>query len=265
MKKRIIPCFLAGSIVVMIGLLLLPELWWVSILPGFAIGYLAYEFGEVLEAIKKTFGELYADLIEVCKKIPEYWTNLRKWVNKLSVLGQHSLIGAFVFLIYAETVAWSWSTKVLGREEYFPSTVLGRLSILFLVMVWIFFYLVLCLIDNYSSKKQSPLTHWDAVKMYFEVLKKVICLPIIALGLLARVIIRLPKLVRTVIIRIHCQQRLACAIDGTIGGSLILFVSNGNHLLAYQYIILSLFGGISGIAVGYLGHTLAQRHKEMIN
>jgi len=46
-------CFVGGAVCTAVALLVLPALWWLGMLAGFAAGYLAYEFREVLQAVPK--------------------------------------------------------------------------------------------------------------------------------------------------------------------------------------------------------------------
>ncbi|MEK7089596.1 MAG: hypothetical protein AAB920_02140, partial [Patescibacteria group bacterium] len=50
-KKIALACFVGGALCATVALLVAPLYWWLGLIVGFAGGYVAYEFREVLKAI----------------------------------------------------------------------------------------------------------------------------------------------------------------------------------------------------------------------
>ncbi len=257
-KKIVIACFVGGALCVAVALMcapMSPVFWCLGLLAGMAGGYLSYEFREVLRAIpiawRKTVKRMTVTLDWLKKPHPFFWPFLLVFVlvalfglNLVLKSKDVTLLLLFplttgIYLAYISYLILSFLAIVGSSKHKFGKN-----------CYWA---------KDKSGKKQGSgdvcikLTYRNIYELMLRGLW--ICIYFVFWGmwiLAPRFGWHLFKLIRS-------KKRVLCAIDGTIGGTIVFFCFASASLTFPQQILVVFFGGLLGAVIGVLDYKIISK------
>lgn len=278
-RKIALACFVGGALCCGVALLFSPTYWWLGLLAGLAGGYVGYEFREVWRAVpiawwaarrrSRTAWDMGLALTKWWLAQPHpfvypalvpflpiaLWLTGRLWQTwSGSGLEALVLVSLSLFLwvdVLALLVAILYGLAFLGvrrgeRCFWTPFLLLGHIDTARAQAEVSFL--------ETNGYRRKPLTYRNVLR--WVALGLVVGLVVVPLqwvgelcGFLVRFVGRLFRL-------IHSQKRVLCALDGTLGGGLAYFWL-GTAVTAWgEGMVLVIFGGLLGAALGVLNWQL---------
>ncbi len=267
MKKIAVACFIGGTLCCGVALWLAPLYWWLGVFGGLAGGYLSYEFSNVLQAIPIAFKTIK-------NETSQRWNNLVEDICKW-FLCPHPII-------YASTITTVLSVLFLGYSIYdtWPQVKHYASSLILIgiitLVIWVATadilellmelgadkercYYILDSADNRSKKYLSyeesgytkiPLTYANATRWVMKGIKEALRILLWTVWWVTFKI--LLKFVRDLFIFVHKRERVACAINGTIGGVVSFLLLADPAATFPEKVVVTLCGGLIGAAVGVI-------------
>ncbi|RJQ14565.1 hypothetical protein C4553_00635 [Candidatus Parcubacteria bacterium] len=255
--KVFLSCFIGGFIGALVALQMTPMFWWVGMIAGFAIGYLAYEFNKVIAAVPKAWNKMR-------NSFPKLWNEMRTlrpdavfwraWGKAyLNLAGDLLTIVGFPFASLLTIMLWGNPNPIVFL---FPLITLG---------FPLFFALFITPHGNVHTLKETfragGLFNLSPFRVYFWILPKFFLylvpravfyhLPrflwqkrnVIASGLIG--FIHAVAIFSATWFRlIHSEIRLLCGVDGAIGAAIGFYFGN------------ALIGGLAGALWGVLNYEI---------
>lgn len=237
--KIFISCALGALIGTMVALRLNGFFWWIGLLVGGLVGYLSYEFKEVIAAFHQAWQEATG------------WRLEKGWWE---VLG----LGVLTFLITAVTAVlflipiYLWpETKGLASAAVVFSGVIGGLGGLVLTSAGITFLIIQLDTpeDKFNYKRdvedvKRVLKFLNPIALCFYLIP--VLIPVRLFRLVKIIIPKIPNAVAVLLVfvkkfflLIHSDIRLLCGVDAAIGTAIGYYADN--------VIIGMLAGGVFGI------------------
>ena len=252
--------FIGGGALCLVALLVAPAFWWLGIIAGFAAGYLSYQFRDVLAAAAKAYAA-------ACEKV-----DIQKDLAT-DFLAQPHPFGYPAFVIVAVAYIIVLGTAIQSATGFME---VALLAVILLIPAAVGFFLLFCFFvlpavlgakaerkfwctmgNLYELKKltkagfeDTTLTYRNAYRWMFKgwwvilsfVLWRMWWMAICVIFLFIFELIRL----------IHSNERLLCAVDGTLGGLIALWLSSQYDLAASAStsVFIVLCGGAIGAALG---------------
>lgn len=255
MDKRIrisIACFLGGGIGTLVAISVATWLWWVGLLVGAFVGYVAYEFRQVVQAVQQAWQVVYST---DWRKAVAWLRGSYTFLLTLVVFLLSSMVWPIVILHVSgplkdglHVVVWLTSATVVSAFVGF----FGWTAVVGLVELkplgWVKFSDNLK--DSWFILFTSPIGMW-------------VIMPILLVGevlflagwTMWYLISRTPKFVWIVFRQIHSDIRLLCGVDAAIGAAI------GYHfqLMFMVPLLAVLVGGVVGAVVGVLNFELVSK------
>lgn len=226
--KVFLACFLGAFIGTLVAFQINGVFWWLGLLAGGLIGYLSYEFKDVILAVRRTWNLLFGLKLYPRNFVTAflYTISLYLWLALGGMLVTGLVDGPKVFRI-SDIVFIS----IIGAAMAFLT---GLISIF----------------NEFDTEQMEVLGliwRFNPVFVLFYYLPKGIILFVLQLPkvfrkafvLLAQFLKLLFKFIKTIFILIHSEIRLLCAIDAAIGTAIGYFAGSA--------IIGGIFGGLFGV------------------
>lgn len=287
-KKIAIGCFVGGVLCVAVALMCAPMFWWLGLLAGMAGGYLGYEFREVLWAIPIAWRKSR-------RSVSTWWTETDKKVRGWS-LDPHPLFyywittitimiwGCMIYKIFSSETELNLGNSFLFMILLVEFNIVPSLFVLLLTLIFALigarvgekcFWFPFSMLDDKSQESEAKKLEKEGYrkevltgKNFFRWIMKGVGLTIlffvwtawkylfIGIGLLlcfwGRSGWEFFKL-------IHSKKRVLCAIDGTIGGTVVFFCFGSTPLIFSQQILVVFFGGLLGAVIGVLNYEIVSK------
>ncbi len=270
-------CFVGGATFCLVALLIAPAFWWAGIVPGFAAGYLAYEFREVQRAIPRALADVSEVFAVVAVEIVE---GFREFRSKPHPFGYPALLaGSLLFC-----AAWYTSLTrhpLHGFAEWTLGLFIGLLFFgVFAAVAGALVYAALMLLAIAGAENWARV-YWNrtmSVEVRDRLKKRGLKKDLLTYAnayrwmlygifwLMAGLAIMVPrKMWRfcVVFIRIiHSNERLLCGIDGMLGGLIALwtFWQYGPASASLGAVIFVVFcGGLMGAVLGIANWELVSK------
>lgn len=287
-KKIAIACFIGGALCATVALIFSPNFWWLGVLAGLASGYLSYEFGAVLRVVKTalwhriqfsftimlleelinnvknkkshplfTFSlvlgitmSIFSTYFDTTNRGYNFFENYDEFIVTFCLFLFMWLIGACIIIISIASVGANsekkfWQGFISGIDEYEIRNLLYRGYTRAEVNYpnasrWIFKGLGIIMV-KVAKFIGYRLWTW----LFGSALPAVVCF-------VANVIWTIFKL-------IHSDNRVLCAIDGTLGG-VISYISLANSAQTIgQQTLVVLFGGLIGAGLGLVNYEVVSK------
>lgn len=235
--KIFVACFLGAGIGTLTALQLNGYFWWLGLLAGGLVGYLAYEFKKVLEAIPKAWRAVIT------------WRP--NWKNAGMLLLVWILLTPWMILLFG--LMGSLSEGLEGFKSMALVICLTTSLVTFFSTIFVFFFKKTAT----EEIKETLELLWEFnivfVFLYYLpvwLIKSAISIAPRIPGFLLKMIVvfstsivlfvkALLAFVKTLFIMIHSEIRLLCGIDAAIGATIGYFAGN--------VIIGAIFGGAIGL------------------
>jgi len=239
--KVFLACFIGGFIGTAVALQL-GLFWWLGLILGGFVGYLAYEFKAVIQACKAAWQAVIR--IRITKR------QRRKFGNYLKIYFR----AWFSLAAGAYGTAWIGVGLLLGflagKCKGMDWGTFGEVTMWAILLVSVF-----CLGLTRDEGSRKELLRYNLVRVYLWLLPKYIFLGVVCL---IKLIIHAPKLIakaaktiakfaKHVFIEIHSDERLLCGIDAAIGVAIGWAAGN------------ALVGGFSGGLFGVLNYEVISK------
>lgn len=259
----------------LVGLQLAPVFWWVGMLVGGAVGYFAYNAGEVVRAVPPAIRlarTVWEEVLDV-----DYWGAFRQFgrvsVLALLTLGKAALVLPALVLSVAVVGLVSVMEVVVALTRFLPTSpwvyafgTTGDLlaTLMFSLLVGMFICCVA--FDIWGWTRPDKYTGWNEFRVFLRQRKGWIALMLLykasPLGLLTWY---LPKLLWlmlkilpaaaqaivafwwTLFKLIHSDRRLLCGVDAALGAAVGIFAHN------------PLLGALVGGVVGVLNYEIVSK------
>lgn len=278
-KKIALACFIGGIFCVVTAFAADPHYWWVGIFAGIMGGYVAYEFRKVYRALfvairvagQRSSTAMKIAAPNVIKKAviwlskphyfvypaiilsaPPYFLGMMQIEQNLNVV----VVGVsfcFIFLVaLGAVIFFAWAGSVFGDRSYwYPFLVPGTV----------------CCVS--TAKKieilekdglvQRPLTYTNVVRWFL--LGIVVAVRYLAWTLWKEIALcvwnfvsGVGAIVKEVIIMVHSDMRILCALNGTLGG-VISYVYLGPYVTtSVGQASVVFFGGMLGALLGVVSY-----------
>lgn len=236
--KVFMACALGGGVGALVALQMWQPFWWVGMLVGALVGYLAYEFDEVRRAVslawRKTIGWR-----------PK-WRPRREWWRVFLRLLPNSVLGfPSVFSVpFFSLFAWTFDAReVAGNILTF-----GFLVLFFVMLgVNINISTTARVLEGEMNVSKAVKEAWEinVFRVYFWVgpraIGKGVWLAVTrGPGWVARGVVVIARFLWQVFCLVHSEMRLLCGLDAAIGAAVGYWLGNAS--------IGALAGGIFGLA-----------------
>lgn len=232
--KVFMACALGGGVGAFVALQMWQPFWWVGMLVGGLVGYLAYEFSEVRRAVSLAWRETTG------------WRPNMEWWRAFLRLLPNSVLGlpSVFFVPFFSLFAWTFdATEVAGNVLTF-----GFLSFIFVMLS------VRITNDTIARVRAGKMDIYEAVqetrelnvfRVYFWVVPcaigKGVWLTVTrGPGWVAKGIVVIARFLWQVFLLIHSEMRLLCGLDAAIGAAIGYWLGNA--------LIGAIAGGIFGLA-----------------
>jgi len=269
-KKIAMACFIGGFVCAAIAVAVNPMFWWLGMIAGFASGYLAYEFREVLQAIPKAWQSAQGGSGDA-------WKRTKKLFRECFLKPHPFWHPAILIFLLIFSFFYCQFPKI-DLISCFSATLLCVFLFVFIVDAIILFgeddigYVVLLFSERFSERCRSrkteavwqPLTYGDFLRWTSK--------GIFRIGLffvwymwkytvigIWRALCFLCRFAKTSFILIHSNKRLLCAIDGTIGGTIAYVYLASPSMSIHEKALLCLFGGAIGAVIGVANYEVVYK------
>lgn len=231
MNKVAIACFLGAAIGALIALQLGPTFWWTGVLVGGIIGYLTYEFRNVVKTAKNAYTECKAELSStICTR--------RQYRQEFNHAFEKAL------LLYA--TLFSWIIAGYALQGLKQDRIVGVMASMF---AWTFFLTFVLFV---LGPMDTP-TKEGCRKFFYQ-----LSIPIVLCWHIPRGIFftsrwaikKMPSVYHVCkrsFLYIHSEIRLLCMTDAMIGATIGYLAGN------------ALIGGIAGAVCGVLNYELVSK------
>ena len=271
-KKIALACFIGGALFTVAAFCLAPMFWWLGMLAGIVGGYFGYEFREVLRAIPKAWR---AARRRAGNCLPKMVKAIAVYLRRPHPFGYLSFV-IVVTMLYL----------LIRSEIFIPAEAFGPgpivVSMVLFLGLWGFFVQTLDLIalfatgfdlvapdklakmDEAKRGDKTPLTYGNAfyclakgfwsIAFFFiwEIWKYLY----IGLG---RAFYFIRCFLKDLFIFIHSNERVLCAIDGTLGGmAAFLWLTPSAETFAAKAAV-AIFGGLLGAGFGVINYELVSK------
>ena len=221
-KKIAKACFIGGAVCSAVAMLVNPAFWWFGLLAGLAAGYLSYELREVREKIPLAWRKVKRGSVDILMELIEV-----VFICGL-ILGFPIWFPILIFALVGSRVGEKcfWRPMVFAEER---KRVLEE-----------------------RGFKEKPFIFRNVVRWTLKGIGISILKSPCFLGRFAWHLVKL----------IHSQERVLCAIDGTLGGAisygLFSWLHSGSVPLA-DYAMFVVFGGLIGAAIGVANYEIVSK------
>src|SRR3989338_6618220 len=281
-------CFSGGALCSAVAVILGPSFWWLGLLSGLALGYLAYDFGEVWKAVVIAAARAWEEVskgLGIFLSRPYYHIQLFAWTGVF-------LIARWFFLAIQAVQPSTKSQEQLSLLDVAITIV----AIVFLFLIILSPRLLLWVLHS-IWRKGEDLDRWEHNRFCREYVKgegryfqnmgfaeapetypniirwlwigllwlipeagKVCVKCAIGIVLLTWLVTRFLALFFLHLFRlIHSQKRVLCAIDGTLGGIISYFLLAETADTATAKVVLVIAGGILGAFLGVVNWELVSK------
>ncbi len=260
--KIFVACFLGAFIGTLVALQLEPYFWWVGVMVGGIVGYLAYEFREVLKAIRTAWVETIGYRPGKEKVVLRFWqsTSILNGITCF-ILGFGVVV---VFCVYLASLAGD-TTLTMEKNWFYYST------FFYISLVSLAAYILFMRLIHYFGEDEKDFFQKNPIELKKSILSKnpVIMLTYWPLYWLYRFVVGSIRVVvkygphlvpgavkrlrlfglfiKTVLIQIHSELRLLCMLDAAIGVLVGYFVGS------------ALVGGLVGGVFGALNYEIISK------
>ena len=280
-RKVAFGCGFGAMVFCLVALAVVPRLWWAGLIAGSIAGYLAYDFREFFSAITKavkTAWEMSKEVIGIEAGIILKGVKRPRPVTYLAIL-----IGMIGFAIisndvglFRRSMAPLSSMVVVALAMTIPAFGIGFIAEIVLIT------LINIGMSDMGGGERSALQNrgysktykalgigvgkmvlfflWTGWRYLFRGIaylakSSVVPMIMIILYMIHFVIIIVPETFRL----IHCNKRLLCGIDGTIGGAISYFWLFSPQMSLSEKVMLVLFGMVLGMFCGVLHWELVSK------
>jgi hypothetical protein len=246
--KVFLACFIGGFIGTAVALQL-GLFWWLGLILGGFVGYMAYEFKAVIRACQNAWQAVIR--IRITRKQRQKFGNylkiyFRAWFS-LFVCGSNVAIGMGL-LFGLVGLLFGFADKNMGWSIF-------KFSMVYTGGITLVISLVMCIPGAFDGQVEKQLLRCNPIRVYFRIVPKYIFLGVVCL---IKLIIRTPKLIakaaktiakfaRHAFIEIHSDERLLCGIDAAIGVAIGWVAGN------------ALVGGLSGGLFGVINYEVISK------
>ena len=243
--KIFVACFLGGFIGTVVALQL-GLFWWLGLIIGGFVGYLAYEFKAVIRACKTAWQAVIRIRItrgqrqrfgKYQKMYFRAWFSLFVCDSNVAIgMGLLFSLVALLFGLADKDIGWSIFKFAIACTS-------GFITLLSLVM---------CIPGAFDEQVEKQLLHYNPVRVYLWIVPQYIFFGIVwFIKRVPRFIVGVAKttakLVKHVFVEIHSDERLLCGIDSALG--VVAGWIAGNALI----------GGLAGGLFGILNYEIVSK------
>ena len=292
-KKIALACFIGGVLCCAVALMFSPNFWWLGLIAGAAGGYISYEFREVWKAIPIALRSARSSGAECRQELGKVCLFVKNWFSKPHPFGYFGAILTVPYIIWTwQSSAWEQAMKyhdvctrlvcVLMKASFMYGGSALVLCIVLIILAEIgveiekkYFFEGLIEIgdgdrDAYVTDMQkigfqeAPATYANVArwigKGIFVVIKFFMWKFWKLLGLGLWAVIRSVGLFLWFLFKlIHSEERVLCALDGTLGGALSYYWFAPTATTLASQVLLCLFGGLLGAAFGIVNWEIVSK------
>ncbi len=275
-KKIGLACFVGGVVCALCALAFTPAYWWLGLIAGFAGGYIAYEFREVLTTIPKAYRAAGTGGGVVGTALGNFFTKKHPFIYlglmigiPLGLLNCFGMVSSPRFATFLEIPAIGAVVCI-----FFLWLLLGFLLCVGFVVIGAENVEKVFLIDCCPSDKQSGIAEYRAEMAE----KSLIEIPTTYINV-ARLMVKgfgwflwrairffvwdivclIGRFLKYIFVLIHSEKRLLCGVDGMLGGAVsYLYLAQGAMSLFQQAMVI-FFGGLIGAALGIINWEIVSK------
>ncbi len=272
-------CFIGGFFTVLVWFLMVfsnnRSLFWFGIIAGLAGGYISYRFKEFIKKAPIAWKYVEDKSGRVFKKSLDAF---------LEIFRPHPIAHLFTLVCLLVPAMASIGLLLISPKEKIDSFLFFLMLLLMVILVWILLLdgILTCFLDRwkisikYSSYQRTSCKYIDMPITYRNIFYLLLIAPLWVLGFILwrtirffiwdlwrgviLLIIFFLRFLFKLFILVHCQERIMCAVDGTIGGTVVSFWSlHYSNFPIWTVPFLALIGGLAGVAFGEFNRLIVLR------
>jgi len=272
-------CFIGGVLFTVAAFFLTPMFWWLGTLAGIAGGYLGYEFRAVLRAVSKAWQAAKAEMGDIFPKVIQAIVRFLRRPHPFGYLSFFITIGMSYLLVVSGFIIAPLEKQSLG---FMSGYIFG--CIIFFILIWLLFLQLLWLIvllsiqgefyleapdkiigaDGQLEDKAIPLTYGNGAYYLVKGLELIVLFSVWKAWKYLFIGIKWAgtfagRFLKHLFIFIHSNERVLCAIDGTLGGiAAFLWLAPSAETLTAKAAV-AIFGGLLGAGFGVINYELVSK------
>ena len=282
-RKVALACFISGVCFMIVAILATPAFWWLGFLAGMAAGYLGYEFREVRESIPLAYKyakDRSRKELEAGRGLVEFFNHPHPAISTAMFtffITAYLVMKGLVFIFGSPNFPIGLGLTIILGTSF---------GVVWLMITTVVTFFVLDITENgadidncswngtneyyYFEDRELPLTykkyfHWLFLGVKEMVLKKFHAVKEATKKIVIFLFWTLPKgivvgiyatmylsgyFLWQLIILIHSDKRVLCAIDGTLGGAISYLLFTPATKSTPEQILIVVFSGFLGAAIG---------------